>query len=100
MPERVIKIIKATAKGKKYTAIVRDSVTKKERKVNFGSSINDQYKDLTPLKLYSSKDHGDLKRRKNFLQRMSKGATTKAQALANEKGDKITPKYLSIKYLW
>ena len=57
---------KAKAKHKKYTAIVRNKITKKERKINFGDNRYENFKDSTPLKLYSSKNHGDKKRRKNY----------------------------------
>ena len=102
MEERIVKIIRPTVKGKKYTAIIRDTKNKKERKVSFGSIINEQYKDSTPLKLYSSKDHADKKRRKQFFQRFS-NENTKAEALSKEiakSGGRYNALILSQKYLW
>ena len=99
MTEKILKIQKATAKGKKYCAIIKSS-DGKTRKVNFGDSSMQQYKDSTSLKLYSSKNHLDPKRRKAYFSRHHGGATTKSAALAQLKGQKITAKYLSTKYLW
>ena len=100
MQETIVRIEKATAKNKKYSAFVKNKITKKVRKINFGSSINEQYKDSTPLKTYASKDHGDKKRRKQYFQRFS-NVPTKAQALAKERrSGKYTPKLLSHMYLW
>ena len=100
MQETIIKIIKATAKNKKYSAIVRNKTTKKERKISFGAIDYQQFKDSTPLGLYSSKNHGDKKRRKQYFQRFS-NVSTKAEAVKKEKaGGKYTPKLLSHIYLW
>lgn len=97
MVEKVIKIEKSKAKNKKYRAIVSDG--KKTRIVNFGDVRYQQFKDSTPLKLYSKLDHGDKKRRENYFSRHS-GVKSKSKALAKEKGGKITAKYLSHFYLW
>ena len=102
MEETIVKIIKSTQKGKKYTAIVRDNETKKERKISFGAIGYEQFKDSTPLKLYKSKDHGDVKRKRNYFSRHS-GVKTKVEALSNEiakSGGKYNPKILSHKFLW
>ena len=100
MKETIVRIEKATAKNKKYSAFVKNKITKKIRKINFGSSINEQYKDSTPLKLYSSKDHGDKKRRKQYFQRFC-NVPTKAEAVKKEKAKNVyTAKLLSHLYLW
>ena len=99
MPERIVKIMRPTVKKKKYTALVMDTETKKERKVSFGSKNYSQYFDSTPLKLYSANNHLDKNRRRNYFMRHS-AVPTKREALAKEKGDKITPKYLAHFYLW
>ncbi len=100
MQETIVRIEKAKAKHKKYSAIVRNKITKKERKINFGDNRYENFKDSTPLKLYSSKNHGDKKRRKNYFMRHS-GVATKSQAVAKEKAKgKYTPKLLSHIYLW
>lgn len=100
MNETLIKIEKATAKNKKYSAIVRNKTTKKERKINFGDSRYENYKDSTGLGLYTSKNHGDKKRRKNYFMRHS-GENTKKEAIEKEKKKGIfTPKLLSHLFLW
>lgn len=100
MQETIVRIEKAKAKHKKYSAIVRNKITKKERKINFGDNRYENFKDSTSLKLYSNKNHGDKKRRKNYFMRHS-GVPTKSQAVAKEKGKgKYTAKLLSHLYLW
>jgi hypothetical protein len=95
--ERVVKIEKSRAKGKKYVAFVSDGKT--TRRINFGATGYGQFKDSTNLKLYKSMDHGDPKRRRNYFMRHSNVAT-KEEALRKEKGAVITAKYLAHKYLW
>ena len=97
MREKILTIEKSKAKNKKYRAIVSNG--KKKRVVNFGDNRYEQFKDSTELQLYKHKNHGDKKRRKNYFKRHS-GVKTKREALKKEKGDKITAKYLSHKYLW
>ena len=75
-------IKRSEAAHKKYVAILEDG-----RRVNFGDKRYEQYKDSTPLKLYSHLDHGDPKRRANFLSRMGKARPYSANWLAQ-------------KYLW
>lgn len=100
MLETIVKIQRPTAKGKKYSAIIKNNKTGKTRIINFGSSINAQYKDSTSLKLYSSKDHNDPKRRQNYFNRFS-GTKYKAQAIKIERAKgKYTAKLLSHIYLW
>jgi len=100
MPERIVRIEKAKAKGKKYTAIVTDGT--KTRKINFGASDYGQFRDSTPLKAYASKNHGDKKRRDAYFSRHS-GTKNKAEAIRKEKakaGGKLNAKILAHKYLW
>lgn len=100
--ERLIKIVPSRAKGKKYTAFVKNKSTGKTRKINFGARNYQQYKDSTKLKKFSKKNHGDAKRRKNYFRRHS-GVTGKRKALQKEwkksKG-KFNAKILSHQYLW
>ena len=99
MVEKVIKIIKGP-KGKKYTATVQSS--KGTRKISFGSSAYEQFKDSTPLKLFAKKNHGDVKRRRLYFLRHS-GVPTKTKALNVEKKKskgKYNAKILSHKFLW
>jgi hypothetical protein len=87
---------------KKYTAFVKDKKTKKVRRLHFGDRRYEQYKDRTPLKLYSHKNHGTRKRMENYFSRHS-GTKNRKEAISKEikksKG-KYTPKILSHKYLW
>ena len=57
-------IERSRAKRKKYVAVFADG-----HRVNFGDTRYQQYKDQTPLKIYSARDHGDPKRRASFLAR-------------------------------
>ena len=95
----IVRIERARSKHKKYTAIVRDSSTGRERRVNFGDSRYQQFRDSTSLRLYSGKDHGDAKRRRAYFMRHS-GVETKDAAIKREKTRGITPRLLSHMYLW
>ena len=78
-----VRFEKSKVKGKKYTAILPDG-----REVHFGALGYQQYRDTTPLKLYSELDHLDPERRKRYLKRHSKDYP------------KRSPDYFSKKYLW
>ncbi len=54
-------------KSKKYRVLLSDGKT-----VDFGSSLHQQYRDTTPLKLYSSMDHNDPHRRSMYYKRHKK----------------------------
>jgi len=87
---------------KKYTAYVRNRQTRKTRKIHFGDNRYQQYKDRTPNKLYTRKNHGDRKRMHRYFTRHS-GERTRSRAIDKEKkfsGGKYTPKLLSHIYLW
>ena len=100
MNETIVRIEQAKAKNKKYSAIVRNKSTKKERKINFGDSRYENFNDSTGLGLYTSKNHGDKKRREAYFSRHS-GVKTKKEALKKErKSGKYTAKLLSHMYLW
>ena len=62
--------------------------SKKIKTIQFGSKKYGQYKDKTPLKLYSSKDTLDKKRRKAYYSRHPKNYP------------RYSPDWLSKKYLW
>jgi len=83
---------KSTRKGKKYMV-----KTPSGKWVHFGSSSMQQYKDSTPLKLYSNLDHGDKKRRTSYLAR-AKGIKNKQGNLTWK--DKESANYYSIRFLW
>lgn len=101
MKETIIKFQKGP-NGKKYTAFIKNKTTKKVRKIHFGASDYQQYRDSTPLKLYANKNHLTLKRRQNYFNRHS-GKKTKYTAINFEKKKSngyYTAKILSHQYLW
>jgi len=69
-----MEIKQSTQKNKKYMVLVND------KWIHFGDSRYEQFRDSTPLKLYSYLDHKDKERRKNYLQR-AKGIKNKFDAL-------------------
>jgi len=98
--ERIVKIMKSTAKGKKYTAIVTDG--SKQRKIHFGATGYEQFRDSTPVRAFSGSNHGDTKRRDAYFSRHS-GTKNKSEAIRKEKakaGGKLNAKLLAHKYLW
>lgn len=102
MNERIIKFEKAKNPEKKYTAYIINKKTKKVRKLNFGARDYQQYKDRTPLGLYSHKNHGDRKRMNRYFSRHS-GTKYRYKAIKKEKKESkgyYTPKLLSHIYLW
>lgn len=90
-----IKFSKSNVKNKKYK--VEFIYKGKKHSVNFGDKRYQQFKDLTPLKLYKHLDHGDKQRRKNYLKR-SKGIKNKQGELT--KNNPLSSNYWSIRYLW
>ena len=102
MKERIVKFIRGTTKGKKYTAIVENRRTRKQRRISFGGIGYQQYKDRTPLKLYARGNHGDRKRMENYFNRHS-GTKNRAEAIRKEKRKSkgyYNPKILSHEFLW
>ncbi len=100
MIETIVKIEKAKAKNKKYSAIVRNKTTKKERRINFGDNRYENFKDSTGHGFYSSKNHNDKKRRQDYFSRHS-GVKTKKEAIEKEKASgKYSAKLLSHMFLW
>ena len=82
---------KSTRKGKKYMVMYNN------KKIHFGDSNMEQYKDSTGLGLYSDKNHLDKKRQASYLAR--------AKGIRNKNGeytwkDKSSANYYSVKYLW
>ena len=78
--------------GKKYSV-----VTPSGKKIHFGSSAMQQYKDSTGVGAWSHKTHGAADRRKSYLAR-AKGIKYKAGQLTWK--DRESPNYYSVKYLW
>jgi hypothetical protein len=101
MKETIVKFKKGPF-PKKYTAFIKNKKTKKIRKINFGDRRYQQYKDRTKLKLYKHKNHGTIKRKKNYFSRHS-GIKHKGKAIKKEKRNSkgyYTAKLLSHIYLW
>ena len=102
MKERIVRFEKSKSKGKKYTAIVENIKTKKQRVIHFGGLGYQQYKDRTPLKLYAKHNHGTRKRMRNYFNRHS-GTPNRKKAIQKEirkSGGLYNPKILSHIYLW
>ena len=102
MKEKIVNFEKSKINGKKYTAIVKDIKTGSLRKIHFGGDGYEQFKDSTPLKLYSNVNHGSVKRKRNYFSRHS-GIKTKREAVIKElqKSRGIyNAKILSHIYLW
>ena len=76
---------------KKYRVVLFDKNDSKVKTVQFGDSRYEQYRDSTPLRLYSSKDHLDKQRRLNYRSRHG------AQGFQNVK---YSPSWFSYNYLW
>jgi len=72
--------------NKKYKVVIIQRGSKKT--VQFGDKRYGQFKDKTPLKLYSKKDTNDVKRRKSYLARH------------NYPKPKYSPGWFASKYLW
>jgi len=101
MKETIIKFEKGNF-PKKYTATVRNKNTHKTRKINFGDSRYQQYKDRTPLRLYSKLNHLTRKRMENYFSRHS-GTKNRREAILKKKKKSngyYNPKILSHIYLW
>jgi hypothetical protein len=87
---------------KKYTAFVRNKKTHKIRRINFGDRRYQQYKDRTPLHLYSKLNHLTRKRQENYFSRHS-GSKKRGVAIKKEirkSHGYYNPKILSHEYLW
>ena len=75
-----IKFEKSKSPNKKYSAILKNKKTGRIKTVNFGDIRYQHYRDSTGLGLYSNLNHGDNKRRDNFLKRFEKSSKKKYSA--------------------
>lgn len=103
LKEKIIKFEKSTNPDKKYMAIVKDLYTGKMRTIHFGASAYEQYKDRTPLGLYTKKNHSNRHRQMNYYSRHSHGITNRKKAINYEikkSGGYYNAKILSHIYLW
>ena len=102
MKESILRIVKSDKKEKKYTAFVRDKKTRKVRKIHFGASDYEQFKDRTKVGYYSHKNHGNRKRQQNYYNRHS-GTKKRREAIDKEERKSkgyYNAKILSHRYLW
>jgi len=87
----VKKLVWTRGTGNKKYKVVIYSKNGTKKTVQFGDKRYQHYKDKTPLKLYSRKDHGDSERRRNYRKRHG------AQGYQKKK---FTPAWFSWNYLW
>jgi hypothetical protein len=103
MKEIIIRFEKSKHPDKKYTAYIKNIKTGTIRMIHFGASDYEQYKDRTPLKLYSYKNHNDKKRQHNYYSRHSHGISNRKNAIKyeiNKSNGYYNAKILSHIYLW
>ena len=101
MHEKILKFERGPGE-KKYTAHIKDNKTGKIRVLHFGHKDYEQFKDRTKNGLYSSRNHGNKKRQRNYYNRHS-GEKNRRKAIEKEKRKGkgyYTPKLLSHIYLW
>ena len=65
--------------------------------IHFGDRNMQQYKDTTPLKLYSYLDHNDPKRRERYLARAKGIRDSKGNVTWNNPN---SPNFYSVHFLW
>jgi hypothetical protein len=87
---KLVRFERSGTENKKYDAILKNNVSQKLVKISFGDVRYSQFKDSTPNKLYSDKDHGDLNRRRLYRMRHAKDI----------KPGYFSPGSMSMKYLW
>jgi len=101
--EKIIKFKRSTNPDKKYMVFIKNLNNNKIRILHFGASDYQQYKDRTPLKLFSNKNHNDKNRQMNYYSRHSNGIKNRKKAIKyelNKSKGYYTPKLLSHIYLW
>ena len=73
MNKTLYKPFKYTGKGQfKYSVYVKNEKTGKPKKINFGHSDYEHYKDTTGVGAWSHKNHLDKERRKRYRARAGK----------------------------
>jgi len=82
---------------KKYKAVIYNDEGKKVKTLQFGSKGYEQYRDNTPLKLYSNLDHNDIRRKMNYRKRHSKILTKNGKPAYK---DPLQASYYSFNFLW
>ena len=84
-----ITLQQAKNKDNKYRATFVNPKTGKQNNVEFGSAYYSQFKDSTPLMLFSNKNHNDPERRKRYYQRHGQN-----------KGEFLSKDWFSKRFLW
>ena len=74
--------------SKKYNAVLLNKETGAEKRIPFGSSLHQQYRDKTGLNIYSHLNHLDSERRKRYRLRH------------RAEGPKFSSNWFSWRYLW
>ena len=91
---KLIGFEKSKTKNKKYDAIITNKYgeqnNNKKYRIPFGDIRYEHYKDTTPNKIYSNKDHNDKRRRESYRKRHK----------VYLKDNEYTPAYFSWHYLW
>jgi len=82
--------IKSNKKGKMYSAILKNKNNGKIKKLDFGDSTMQNYRDITGLNLYPHLIHND-KRRRRLFQARHKGFLKK---------NMFSPSFFSYYFLW
>ena len=85
---RLMGFQKSNTANKKYDAILRHTSGRFKR-VPFGDTRYEHFRDSTGLGIYSNLDHGDRKRQINYLKRHANTAT-----------NIFSSSYFSANYLW
>lgn len=80
---------KSKTKNKMYDGIIINKYTKKRKIVPFGSTLYENFSDLTGLNLYPTLIHNDNKRRRNWIKRHKRNLKYK-----------FSSSYMAYKYLW
>ena len=81
---------KSRSKEKMYDAILEHKRTKKIKRMPFGSSSYENYRDITGLNLYPHLIHNDKKRRASFKARMKH----------NLRDGYWSSSYFALRFLW
>ena len=98
----VLSDYKTVISGGNSKIILWDLTTDKERKIHFGASDYQQFKDSTKLQAYSKKNHSNKERKRRYYLRHS-GVENKRDAIKKEltkSNGSYNAKILSHIYLW
>lgn len=84
-----VRFEKSHLRSKKYNAILQNTDNDLLKKIPFGSSSNEHYRDTTGLGAWSHKDHNDKERQRLYKARHAKTAK-----------NKFSSSWFSMRYLW